>query len=130
MHPATATKQDVLASNLLNHWEEQPATSGDQEAFTDLAFGVGLLALLVTGIIAIGHQFGGPAPRPQFWTTFAPLLLVPLLVLLAIALAPGGLLRDESAGALRRIRIAGGAAALFVLVMVLLNAPALLVLAR
>lgn len=130
MHLSPSGQPSILPNNLSEDGSQPCQSCSEQDTFEDLAIGVGLLALLASGLTVIGYHFGGPAPRLAFWRTFAPLLLLPLAVLLGIALAPGGLLGNEPVTAVRRIVFACTGLGLFVLVLVLLNAPAILLLGR
>jgi hypothetical protein len=85
---------------------------------------------LATGLTILGHHFGGPVPRLSFWRTFGPLLLVPLMILLGVCLAPGGLLANAPATTSRRVGFALAGLTLFSLVLAVLNGPTILLLGR
>jgi hypothetical protein len=86
--------------------------------------------LLATGLTVIGYHFGGPLPNLAFWSSFGPLLLLPVSIMLAVSLAPGGLLQDEPAPAMKRVRLAFVGFGVFSLIVSVLNLPSILLLPR
>jgi hypothetical protein len=130
MHSAASGEQGILPSNVRTHAAPQSESDDDREILADVATGVGVLALLATGLTIIGPHFGGPLPGQTFWRIFGPLLLLPLAILLGITLTPGGLLGREPANGRRRAGLAMAGLGLFSLTIALLNGPSLLLLGR
>ena len=127
MRPYGSGRQGILPANL---GLDSPAHSESQQeegTVADLVTGVGALALLATGLTVVGYHFGGPMPRLEFWRTFAPMLLLPLAILLGVLLAPGGL-QSHEATAKRRVGLGLMGLGLFSLVLAFLNGPTIMLL--
>ena len=131
---ASASGEQYLPSNVgrdlvaQSDWEPEP----EREALADMAIGVGALALIATALTVIGYHFGGPVPHLNFWRSFAPLLLLPVTILLGVVLAPGGLLpyRQTTAGRRAIVYFAVTGLFLFFLILAFLNVPTILLLSR
>lgn len=128
MRPAGSSEQSILPANLGIDSPAHSVSEDDEGTFADLLTEVGALALLATGLTVVGYHFGGPLPRLEFWRTFAPLLLLPLAILLGVLLAPGGLLSGGAATVKGRVGFGLMGLALFSLVLVFLNGPTILLL--
>jgi hypothetical protein len=130
MHSVASGEQTILPSNAGTYSAPQHELDDEDETFADLAIGVAALALLATSLTIIGHHFGGPVPRLTFWRTFGPLLLLPLMILIGVSLAPGGLLIGQRATLRRRGAVAFAGLGMFLLVLVFLNGPSILLLSH
>ncbi len=126
MQPSPAhTSADVLRSNLTDpSVGVGPDLDGEpeSEAYADFAVAAGLLALIVTAIVVVvGPHLGGPAPSLTFWLRLGPLLVVPLSILFALLLTPGGVVRGRSRDWRVRVGLALAGLSVFAAALLLLN---------
>jgi hypothetical protein len=123
-------RSSILPSNVFNGTAARDSASdGDDvfgEAVADLVVAGGMLALIVTAFVVIGHRIGGPAATRGLWFTLAPLLFVPLAILVALLVVPREVVRGRATGWLLRTMLAVVGCVAFGGTLLLLNLPALL----
>jgi hypothetical protein len=120
----------VLPSNVIDTFATDRQFEGDEppsEAVADLLVAACGLALVVTGLVVVGPRLvGGPLPTLRFWTILGPLLIVPLMILIGLLLAPGGITHGRRASWQLRVALGIGGLVAFLMTLTLLNLPTLL----
>jgi hypothetical protein len=128
--PRSDLPWSVLPSNVFDGRAVQDSgVDGDGvfgEALADLVVAGGMLALVVTAFVAIGHRVGGPAATQRLWLTLAPLLVVPGGILVALLVVPGDAVRGRVVGWRLRTMLALVGCVAFGGTLLLLNVPTLL----